>query len=76
MLYLTRFLFPEFLFWHLAATSTLDSVQDLPTDFPERQLPSLTAITVRPDVQKCGESFIPKQDCEHHYADRMLFPAK
>jgi hypothetical protein len=72
MLYFTRSLLLIFFLWHVAATNTFDSKRALHTDFPERQLPRLTAITVRSDIQKRGEIFIPKQECVHHYADRKF----
>ena len=72
MLYFTRYLFPVCSLWHLAGANALDGKRELHTAFPERQLPRLTAVTVRSDIQKRGEGFIPKQEYEHHYADSRL----
>jgi hypothetical protein len=74
MLSFTKYFLPLLFLWHLAATNVFDSdsERELHKDLPKRQLPSLTAITVRSDIQKREESFVPKQRCEHHYGDRML----
>ena len=69
MLYFTRFLLPAYLLCHLVATKSLDRPGYISN---KRHLPSLTAVTVRSDIQKREERFIPRRDCEHHYVDRML----
>jgi hypothetical protein len=76
MLYFTGYLFPVFFLWHLAGTNALDSKRERHSNLPERQLPRLTAVTVRADIQKRGEGFIPKQEYEHHYADSELLCIK
>lgn len=71
MLYFIKLLFPAVLLSSLATASKLDLARDVSVDLSERHLPSLTAVTVRSGIQKREEAFIPKRDCEHHYADRM-----
>lgn len=60
MLYLLKLLFPAVLVSHFAAANALDV-----------HLPSLTAVTFQPAVEKREEAFILKRDCDLHYADRM-----
>lgn len=71
--------FPQWLLSFFILWSTIrcifaqprDNSDDALTDLSKRNTPMLTAITVRPDLQKREEIFVPKQQCEHHYVDRM-----
>lgn len=71
-MHLTKLLFPVVLLWRLAASNELDLSREISRRASSRQLPSLTAVTYRSIVQKREEAFLPKRDCEHHYADCMF----
>jgi hypothetical protein len=43
-------------------------------DLPRSNSPRLTAITVRPKLQKREDAFKPNYHCEHSYADRAFLP--
>ena len=71
-MYLTKLLFPAVFLSRLATSNALEVPRDLSRDVLPRQLPSLTAVTFRSVIQKREEAFLPKRECEHHYADCMF----
>lgn len=70
MVYFAKLFIPTVLLSFVAA-NTRHIAQDS-SDVSARELPSLTAVTVRPAIRKREEAFIPARGYVHHYADRML----
>ncbi|KAH8807547.1 hypothetical protein F5884DRAFT_857122 [Xylogone sp. PMI_703] len=64
----TKYLLSTALFCQAVTASLFQDIQG--RDLSARHYPSLIAVTVRSNIQKREDNFVPKIRSEHHYADR------